>query len=102
MKGDPERPVRAIYNLYQHRARPSAWVYALLLLAQGFDFKAAETYQYAREKEPWPQSDAEARDLWRKRVKNDWLRLKLSGKDDKAIASILDKRYDTSSSASAG
>ena len=34
------------------------------------------------------------RDLWRKRVKNDWLRLKLAGKDDKSIADILDKRYD--------
>ena len=34
------------------------------------------------------------RDLWRKRVKNDWLRLKLAGKDDKSIVDILDKRYD--------
>ena len=34
------------------------------------------------------------RELWRKRVKNDWLRLKLAGKDDKSIVEILDKRYD--------
>ena len=33
-------------------------------------------------------------DLWRKRVKNDWLRLKLAGKDDKSIVEILDERYD--------
>jgi carboxyl-terminal processing protease len=33
-------------------------------------------------------------ELWRKRVKNDWLRLKLAGKDDKNIVDILDKRYD--------
>jgi len=32
--------------------------------------------------------------LWRKRVKNDWLRLKLAGKDDKAIRNTLDKRYE--------
>ena len=36
------------------------------------------------------------RELWRKRVKNDWLRLKLAGKDDKSIVEILDKRYDNS------
>ena len=36
----------------------------------------------------------EARDLWRRRVKNDWLRLKLAGKDDKAIRETLDKRYE--------
>ena len=33
------------------------------------------------------------RELWRKRVKNDWLRLKLAGKDDKSIVEMLDKRY---------
>ncbi len=36
----------------------------------------------------------ELNDLWRKRVKNDWLRLKLAGKDDKSIVEILNKRYD--------
>jgi carboxyl-terminal processing protease len=32
-------------------------------------------------------------ELWRKRVKNDWLRLKIAGKDSASIAGILDKRY---------
>ena len=36
------------------------------------------------------------RELWRKRVKNDWLRLKLAGKDDKSIVDMLDKRYEHS------
>jgi hypothetical protein len=31
---------------------------------------------------------------WRKRVKNDWLRLKLAGKDDKSIRETLAKRYE--------
>ncbi len=34
--------------------------------------------------------------MWRKRVKNDWLRLKLAGKDDKSIVETLGKRYDSS------
>ncbi|RUV35810.1 tail-specific protease, partial [Mesorhizobium sp. M1A.T.Ca.IN.004.03.1.1] len=43
---------------------------------------------------PWPQSDAESNELWRKRVKSDWLRLKLGGKTDAAIRETLDKRYE--------
>ncbi len=40
-----------------------------------------------------PKSEAELDDLWRKRIKNDWLRLKLAGKNDKDIRDTLDKRY---------
>ena len=36
------------------------------------------------------------RELWHKRVKNDWLRLKLAGKDDKSIVETLDNRYEHS------
>ncbi len=32
-------------------------------------------------------------DLWRKRVKNDYLNLKLAGKEDKKIKEVLTKRY---------
>jgi carboxyl-terminal processing protease len=83
----------AIFNLYQQRAA-ERFAYARTLLKTGFDFQKSESYQYAREKEAWPKTEAEMRELWRKRVKNDWLRLKLSGKGDKSIAEILDKRYD--------
>jgi carboxyl-terminal processing protease len=83
----------AIFNLYEHRAA-ERFAYARTLLKTGFDFQKSESYQYARKKEAWPKTEAEMRELWRKRVKNDWLRLKLSGKDDKSIAEILDKRYD--------
>jgi C-terminal processing protease CtpA/Prc len=47
-----------------------------------------------RDKEPWPQSEADGNELWRKRVKGDWLRLKLGGKTDAAIRETLDKRYE--------
>jgi carboxyl-terminal processing protease len=40
------------------------------------------------------RNEDEARDLWRRRVKNDWLRLKLAGKDDKYIRETLEKRYE--------
>jgi len=83
----------AMFNLYEQRAA-ERFTYARTLLEKGFDFRQNESYQYAREKEAWPKTEAEMRELWRKRVKNDWLRLRLAGKDDKQIAAILDKRYD--------
>jgi carboxyl-terminal processing protease len=83
----------AMYNLYQQRAA-ERFSYARGLLKAGFDFRQDESYQFARDKAAWPKTEAEARELWRKRVKNDWLRLKLAGKDDKAIVDILDKRFD--------
>lgn len=82
-----------IYNLYQQRITERI-AYARSLLKKGFDFGRKESYQYNREKAPWPRSEAEVNDLWRKRVKNDWLRLRLAGKDAKGIADTLDKRYE--------
>ena len=83
----------AIYNLYQQRFEERIG-YARELLKGKFDFGQDESYQYDREKAAWPKSEDEVRDLWRKRVKNDWLRLKLAGKEDKAIRDTLDKRYE--------
>jgi carboxyl-terminal processing protease len=83
----------AIFNLFEQRAA-ERFAYARTLLKKGFDFQQNESYQFTREKEAWPKTEAEMRELWRKRVKNDWLRLKLAGKDDKSIVEILDKRYD--------
>ncbi len=85
----------AIFNLYTRRLA-ERFAYARTLLKTGFDFRGSETYQISREKEAWAKSEVEIREIWRKRVKNDWLRLKLAGSDDKAIAATLDKRYDTS------
>jgi len=85
----------AIFNLYARRAA-ERFAYARSLLKDGFDFQKNESYQYEREKEAWPKSELAAHELWRKRVKNDWLRLKLAGKDDKNIVQTLDKRYDNS------
>jgi carboxyl-terminal processing protease len=82
-----------IFNLYERRAAEN-FAYARTLIKQGFDFLRDESYQYDRKKESWSKSEADLRDLWRKRVKNDWLRLKLAGMDDVNIAKTLDKRYD--------
>lgn len=83
-----------IFNLYERRAI-ERMAYARSLLHKGFDFTSHETLMIDRKDQAWPATEADALDLWRKRVKNDWLRLKLAGQDDGAIAKVLDKRYDS-------
>ncbi|WP_426211843.1 carboxy terminal-processing peptidase [Massilia sp. TWP1-3-3] len=82
-----------IYSAYQQRFAERI-AYARELLKGKLDFTIDERFQIDREKAAWPKSEDEIRDLWRKRVKNDWLRLKLAGKEEKAIRETLDKRYD--------
>jgi len=72
-----------IFNLYeQHVAERTA--FARSLLAKGFDFSQDESYSYERDKLPWAKSQEELNDVWRKRVKNDWLRLKLAKEKEPA------------------
>ncbi len=82
----------AIFNAYEQRI-VDRMNYARNLLKQDFDFGVQENYSVLRDKEPWPQSEAESNELWRKRVKSDWLPLKLAGKTDAVIRETLDKRY---------
>lgn len=67
--------------------------YAIGLLDQPFDFTVDEDFNVDRKKAEWPKDDAEANDLWRRRVKNDFIRLKLTKTDDKKIRETLRKRY---------
>lgn len=85
----------SIFNVYAQRVA-GRMEYARSVLKQNFDFGAQETYSLLRDDAPWPQSETESDDLWRKRVKGDWLRLKLAGKTDAVIRDTLDKRYQNS------
>jgi carboxyl-terminal processing protease len=81
-----------MFNRYVERVRERS-DHARALLQQGFDFTVDEDYVYDREDAQWAGDAAELDELWRKRVKNDWLRLKLAGKKDADIVDTLDKRY---------
>lgn len=85
----------SIFNMYELRV-VGRMEYARNLLKQNFDFGVQESYPLVRDEAPWPRSEAESDDLWRKRVKGDWLRLKLAGKTDAVIRDTLDKRYQNS------
>ncbi len=85
-----------IFNLYERRLT-ERMTYSRSLLRSGFDFKRDETLQIDRKDQHWPATEAQLHELWRKTVKNDWLRLKLAGRDDPQILKVLDKRYDSAS-----
>jgi carboxyl-terminal processing protease len=94
LSGDLNIPF-AIFNLYQQR-KEERLTYARSLLKKRFNFEEKENYRYTRKEMPWLKSEDEMNDLWRKRVKNDWLRLKLAGKNNKSIVDTLNKRYANS------
>ncbi len=81
-----------IFTLYIKRIKERT-DYALEALEKGFDFTIDEEYYWDREDVPYIDSEATMNDLWRKRVKNDYLNLKLAGKEESKIKDILSKRY---------
>ncbi len=90
--GDVE-PAFVIFARFQQRNRERAQ-HAIALLKTEPDWTANESFDFERAKVPWPASDAEMNDLWRKRVKNDVLSLLLTGKQWPETADILRKRYE--------
>ena len=62
-------------------------------LTKPFSFSTDETYNVDRDKAQWPKSADEQNDLWRKMLKNQALELKLAGKADTAVATLMNSRY---------
>jgi carboxyl-terminal processing protease len=90
-------PAFLIYNRYRQRAIERL-DYALALIDKGivgFDFTKDESLDLDREKASWAKTSSDLDQLWRKRIKNTVLNLKLAGKEDPAIKELLIKRYDS-------
>jgi len=85
-------PLFAIFNTYRARVLDRI-DYAVDLLDEGFDFTVDEVYPFDRTKAPWAIDNADINDLWRRRVKNDYLVLKLEGKEPQEIIRTLKDRY---------
>jgi carboxyl-terminal processing protease len=86
-------PAYEIFNVYIDRVLQRV-EYARARIKQPFDFNIDEYYQYDREDETWVASGKELDELWRQRVKNDYLRLLLTDKESEAIVETLTERYD--------
>ena len=86
-----------IFNRYQQRI-VERLEYALSLVKAGmksFDFTKNETLETDPDKMDWPANEAAMNDLWRKKVKNTIINMRLNGKEDAAILKTLTRRYET-------
>jgi len=92
VRSEPLNPVFEIFDVYRTRVRDRL-NFALLQLETEPDFSIDETYVFDREDLPWLQTEAELDELWRKRVKNDAMNLRLAEKDWTETQEILHKRY---------
>lgn len=85
-----------IYNRYRLRANERIDS-ILAQLDKGlpkFDFNKNESLELDREDSDWPQTAADADDLWRKRLKSDILNLRLTNKKtEEEIGKLLLRRY---------
>ncbi|MFW6094772.1 MAG: carboxy terminal-processing peptidase, partial [Pseudomonadota bacterium] len=94
VRGDLE-PAFEIFNLYQQRLTERL-EFLLSELDDGvadLDFSAEETMSTDRTDAPWPDTEKQLNDLWRKRLKGAALNLKLSGKPMEEVQELLTKRY---------
>ncbi|VAW85708.1 Tail-specific protease precursor [hydrothermal vent metagenome] len=89
-------PAFEIFRLFQKR-RQERSDYAIGLLKDNFNFNKVDDYVIDRAEGPWPKDKNELDALWRQRVKNDILNLRLDHKTEKEIKNKLSNRYKTSS-----
>ena len=84
--------VFSLFNVYRNRVENRV-EHTLRLLDNGFNFDIDERYQFDRRDAPWITSTPAMDELWRQRVKNDYLALKISGKTSDEITKTLSDRY---------
>lgn len=63
------------------------------LLKKKYDFTQDETFLLNRRKASWPKNEADALDLWRKRIKFELLQGRLQNDKEAETVSMLAKRY---------
>ena len=83
-----------IYNVFRKRYQErSDYIQSLLKDGKPFDYSVDESINTDREKAEWAKSADELNDTWRKYLKSEALDLKLAGKADTAVVSMLRDRY---------
>lgn len=92
-KGNLEAPYE-IFNIYKKRLT-NRIEKIKDVLAHDFDFTKKEFFIPNRKEETWPKTMAELDEIWRKRLKNEALNLKLAKKETEKIKDILNKRYQS-------
>lgn len=85
-------PFYEIFEVFRDRMRERIF-YIDTVMANEFDYTKDENLVLNREEQEWAASYSDLNELWRKRIKNDALNLRLNGKDRDQIITNLTKRY---------
>jgi carboxyl-terminal processing protease len=88
-------PAFSIFNRYHVRVI-DRFEKVIAMLEGGidqFDFDKPEKLLIDREQAPWATTEAELDELWRKRIKDAFLNLKLTDKEPEKIQELLVKRF---------
>jgi carboxyl-terminal processing protease len=86
-------PAHAIFARYLQRLDERSAFVAKTLADEKFDFTGHDQYAFDREKAPRPRDAAEAEQLWRQRLRAEFLQEKLAGKKPEQIPQMLSRRY---------
>ena len=92
LKSADLEPAFDVFNRYVKRVNERI-EFARQRLLEGFDFTKDELFYFDRSESPWAANEQELNEYWARRVKNDYLRLKLTDKPDDEIVEMLDERY---------
>jgi carboxyl-terminal processing protease len=87
------KPAYEIYALYTKRLDDRV-AKIKELLKQPIDFKGNATVELSRQKSSWPKDEAEADQLWRGRITNEFLQEHLSEHPIEPPAQLVARRYD--------
>ncbi|MFQ6004601.1 MAG: carboxy terminal-processing peptidase [Woeseia sp.] len=92
VRSEPLDPIFDMFEIYRTRVRQRL-DFALRQLEIEPDFTIDESYIFDREDLPWVATEADLDELWRQRIKNDALNLRLAEKEWAEVQEILHKRY---------
>ena len=85
-------PPYYIYNVFKRKMLERSNTITQFLSTE-FDYTKNEYYEFEREKAPWPKSQAELDELWRKYIKSQALSLKLTNKPWGETSKTLNDRF---------
>lgn len=85
----------AVYQFFEvyRRRFNQRMEHAIALVDGGFDFSVDEEWRYQRDDADWAAGSAQLDEIWRKRIKNDFLELRLDGVADAEARDMLAQRY---------
>jgi carboxyl-terminal processing protease len=92
LKKSNVEPLFSIFKKFRQRLEERV-NYSLHELNNNFNFTIEESISLDRDESTWALDIVNLKKVWKRRVKNDFLSLKLAGKDESSIIETLSERY---------